>query len=122
MQETAWRYCVPQNYFLPALAASIVLPGRLLVLGFTVYNSKASAQYLNMFDASTLPADTAVPIFSWALAAHSGVGFGYAPNGRQFREGLVLCNSSTDATKTIGSADCFFDVQYTFLDTDYMGG
>jgi len=106
------EYPGPLNYNEGALRNAIVVPGRLVVYGFTVYNSKASAQYLTVFDASTIPADTAVPLFSWALAAHTGVGFGYQPNGRQFQTGLVLCNSSTDATKTIGSADCFFDVQF----------
>ena len=36
-------------------------------------------------------------------------------NGREFESGLVICNSSTDATKTIGSADTFFDVQYDVI-------
>ena len=102
----------PLNYNEGALRNAIVLPGRVVVYGFTVYNTKASAQYLNVFDANTIPAEGAVPLFSWPLAAHTGVGFGYQPNGRQFQTGLVLCNSSTDATKTIGSADCQFDVQF----------
>lgn len=103
---------VPRNSYASELAASLVVPGNIVVYGFIVYSTKGSAQYLNVFNASALPADTAVPIFSWPLAANNGVGFGYQPNGRHFTSGLVLCNSSTDATKTIGSADCFFDVQY----------
>ena len=106
------RHPGPLNFNVGKLQSSIVVPGRIVVYGFTVYNTKASAQYLNVFDANTLPADGAVPLFSFQLAANSGVGFGWQPNGRQFQTGLVLCNSSTDATKTIGSADCFFDVQF----------
>jgi hypothetical protein len=108
-------YSVPTNFNRGVLQASIVLPGHSVVQGFTVYNTKASAQFLNVFDQATLPADGAVPLFSWALAANSGVGFSWAPNGREFYAGLVLSNSSTDATKTIGSADCFFDVQYDLI-------
>ena len=106
----------PLNSYANAKLASLIVPGNLLVYGFTVYSTKASAQFLNVFNASALPADTAVPLFSWPLAANNGVGFSWAPNGRRFHAGLVLCNSSTDATKTIGSADCFFDVQYSVLD------
>lgn len=102
----------PLNVNRGVLLSSVVVPGKVVVYGFTVYNSKGSAQYLNVFDASTLPANGAVPLFSWPLAANNGVGFDFAPTGRQFQGGLVLCNSSTDATKTIGSADCFFDVQF----------
>ena len=105
-------YPGPLNFSTGALANAVVVPGRIVVYGFTVYNTKAAAQFLNVFDASTVPADTAVPLFSFALPAHNGVGFGWQPNGRQFQTGLVLCNSSTDATKTIGSVDCFFDVQF----------
>jgi hypothetical protein len=109
-------YTVPRNFYRAALQASVVIPGRLCVYGFIVYSAKATAQYLTVFDAGVLPADTAVPIWSWPLAANNGVGFSWTPQGREFREGLVLSNSSTDATKTIGSADCFFDVQYDVLD------
>jgi len=106
------EYPGPLNYNEGALRNAIVVPGRLVVYGFTVYNTQASAQYLNVFDGSTLPGNGAVPLFSWPLAANNGVGFGWQPNGRQFQGGLVICNSSTDATKTIGAADCFFDVQF----------
>ncbi len=102
----------PLNFSANALRSAIVVPGKIVVYGFTVYNTKASAQYLTVFDANAVPADGAVPLFSWPLAANSGVGFGFTPRGRQLQTGLVLCNSSTDATKTIGSVDCFFDVQF----------
>jgi hypothetical protein len=107
---------LPRNYATETLLSSIRVQGSIVVYGFTVYSTNAAAQYLCMFDANALPADGAVPIISWALAAHSGVGFGYQPNGRRFDAGLVLCNSSTDASKTIGSADCLFDVQYDVLE------
>ena len=106
----------PLNAYTNAKQASFIVPGNLLVYGFTVYSTKAASQFLNVFNASALPADTAVPLFSWPLLTNNGVGFSWAPNGRRFHSGLVLCNSSTDATKTIGSADCFFDVQYSVLD------
>ena len=102
----------PLNFNVGAKVTSIIVPGRIVAYGFTAYNTKASSQFIQVFDANTLPAEGSVPLFSWALAANSGVGFGWQPNGRQFQTGLVLCNSSTDATKTIGSADCFFDVQF----------
>ena len=68
------EYPGPLNYNEGALRNAIVVPGRLVVYGFTVYNTKASAQYLNVFDGSTLPANGAVPLFSLVLAANSGVG------------------------------------------------
>ncbi len=102
----------PPNFNAQVLKNAIVVPGRIVVYGWTVYSTRSSVQYLNVFDANAIPADTAVPLFSWPLAANAGAGFGFTPRGRQFQTGLVLCNSSTDATKTIGSADCFFDVQF----------
>ncbi len=53
----------PDNAYLAALSASIVVPGELRVYGFTVYSTKASAQYLNVFDLDKLPADGTVPIY-----------------------------------------------------------
>ena len=102
----------PLNFNVGAKVNSIVVPGRIVAYGFTAYNTKASSQFINVFDANAQPGNGAVPLFSWSLAANTGVGFGWQPNGRQFQTGLVLCNSSTDATVTIGSADCFFDAQY----------
>ena len=112
----------PLNFSTSRLANSIVVPGRIVVYGFTAYNSKASAQFINVFDANTVPGDGAVPLFSWALAGQTGVGFGWQPNGRQFQTGLVLCNSSTDSTKTIGSVDCLFDVQFDVYDEQNAPG
>lgn len=115
MELAVYQGAAPRNFSPATLRASIVIPGHLVVYGFTVYSTKGTAQFLNLFDQSTLPADTAVPVFSWPIAANSGVGFSWAPQGRNCPSGLVLCNSSTDASKTIGAADTLFDVQYDLI-------
>ncbi len=102
----------PLNFNQGALRNAIVVPGRIVVYGFTVYSTSASAVYLGVFDANLVPGNGAVPLWSWPLAAHSGAGFDWTPRGRQFQTGLVLCESSTDATLTATEAECFFDVQF----------
>jgi len=78
--------------------------------GITVYNSKASSQFIQIHDAASLPSDTAVPeLFFEILPSTSKMIEFLRP--REFATGIVVCNSSTGPTKTIGSADCWFDVQ-----------
>ena len=79
----------------------------------TGYNSLASAQFIQLHNAASLPADTAVPVAVITVAASSNFSFDFSDIGRYFSTGIVLCNSTTGPTKTIGSANCWFDVQYT---------
>jgi hypothetical protein len=93
-----------------AVASSLVVktsPG--LLFGFTV--SSIAAQFIQIFDASSLPANAAVPTAVFPVAATNQVSVAWNPP-RSFRNGLVICNSSTQHTKTLGSADCIFDVQF----------
>lgn len=79
--------------------------------GLTVTNSKAASQFIQLHDSATLPADTAVPVLPIEVPAGTTVGIDFGYWGRYFFNGIVVCNSSTGPTKTIGSADCWFDVQ-----------
>lgn len=102
----------PLNKHSNAYVASLVVksgPGRLY--GFTVYNSNASAQFVQVFDAAALPADGAIPAVVFSVAATSHLPIEWV-HPRTFSTGIVICNSSTGPTKTIGSADCFIDAQY----------
>ena len=102
----------PLNNASPRLEASrVIKTGPGILYGFTVTNTKAAIQFVQVFDAATLPADGAVPIIAKSLPASDAVGFNWLP-GRTFLTGIVICNSSTQGTKTIGSADCLFDAQY----------
>ena len=102
----------PYNSFSTALANSrVIKTGDGILYGFTVTNTKASAQFVQVFDAATVPADGAVPIIAMSVPASTALGFNWLP-GRTFFAGIVLCNSSTQGTKTIGSADCLFDAQF----------
>jgi hypothetical protein len=78
------------------------------------YNSKASAQFIQLHDSATLPADTAVPKIVFTVPASSNFYYDFGEIGRQCDYGIVLCNSSTGPTKTLGSADCWFNVQYVW--------
>jgi len=75
------------------------------------YNSGA-AQFIQIHDAASLPADTAVPEISFKVPAATNFSWTEA-SGRAMATGIVVCNSSTQATKTIGSADVWFNVTYT---------
>lgn len=102
---------LPDNISSNALAASIVIGHAHILYGFTVNNTNANAQYILVFDQSSLPADTAIPLVSFTVPGASDKAVEWI-TPRKHRRGIVICNSSTAATKTIGSADCFFDVQY----------
>lgn len=109
-----WRAAgLPLNAWSNVLSTSIVAKsGRATLFGFTVYNSNAAAQFIQWHDAQTLPADGAVPAGVISVAGSSDRTISWVIPGRFFSRGIVLCNSSTAATKTVGAADCLFDVQY----------
>lgn len=97
-----------------ALEASRIIkggPGTLYKL--VVYNDKASAQYIQIHNTATLPADGAVPIVTFQVATKTTLDFPiHNIKGLNLSTGITVCNSSTAATKTIGSADCWFSALF----------
>jgi hypothetical protein len=105
-------YC-PDNDDSAAYEASTVVKaaaGTLFEL--TGYNSKATDQFIQVHDASSLPSDTAIPTVVFVARAQSNFSWSGGKYGKKFTTGIVVCNSSVAPTKTIGSADCWFNVQY----------
>ena len=97
-----------KNATTTALAASLVVtnePANLFHL--TLFNGNVGAQYLQIHDSATLPADTAVPVVVVKLAAGATYDADFGYRGRPFSNGITVCNSSTGATKTIGTTDCW---------------
>ncbi len=81
-----------------------------LLFGITV--SSVTSQFILVFDATAVPAETTVPLISFDIAATSTKGIAWVPVPRGFSNGIVVCNSSTQHTKTIGTANCIFDCQF----------
>lgn len=106
----------PQSPFTGKLVNQLIITGYLRVYNITAFSSNAGSQFILMFDASSLPADTAVPLMAFPVSASSNVGLYYGSGGKIFQRGLVLCTSSTATTKTLNAtADTFFDVTYDWL-------
>lgn len=77
------------------------------------YNSKGSVQFIQLHDAATLPADTAVPKIVFAVAATANFDYDFGEKGRWCGTGIIVCNSSAVPTKVIGSADTWFNIEYS---------
>ena len=96
-----------RDYQTTAYAASGVIkatPGRLYKLWG--YNS-GPAQFFQLCDAASVPANATVPKVTFAIAAASNFEFDLQDVGRQFLVGITWNNSSTGQTKTLGAADCW---------------
>ena len=72
------------------------------------YNSKATAQFIQLFDSATVPADTAVPVATFTVPGVSNFSLDVPITGMPFATGIAVANSSTGPTKTAGSADVYF--------------
>ena len=109
----ALQTCAPLNATVTAYAASLVIKASEGALFYVSgYNSKNAEQFILIFDAAALPADGAIPKVVYRVDARADFDFPFDHFGRHFTNGIVICNSSTGPTKTIGSADCWFDAQY----------
>lgn len=83
-----------------------------VVYGLDVYSSLGSAQWIQLHDSATLPADTAVPLWIGTVATIANLQKEFGIYGISFANGIVICNSTTGPTKTIGAANCFFQARY----------
>lgn len=103
----------PANDNAGALVASRVIKaaaGTLYML--KALNTNIAARWIQLFDAAALPADATVPLISVPIAAGGYQPIDFGVYGRHFAAGIVVCNSSTAATKTIGAADSLLDAQF----------
>jgi hypothetical protein len=104
---------LPVNATSPALASSIVAhTGTCRLYGFTATSTNVAAQFILVFDEIKLPGNGAIPKLAVNVAAASPAGAYWGSVGRWFNRGIILANSTTQGTLTLGAADTIFDVQY----------
>jgi hypothetical protein len=103
---------VPLNIHSNAYAlALLVKTGAGVLYGFSVYSSKASAQFIQVHDRVAAPNLGDVPAVVFTVATTGNLNWNWIP-GRTFLYGCWIVNSSTGPTYTAGSADTWFDAQF----------
>jgi len=103
----------PENSVAWALSrvASVALANSLIVKAsagklYTVHiQNGATAQFFQISNTATVPADATIPIHVIRLAANEFREIDFTSFGNYFATGITVCNSTTLATKTIGAAD-----------------
>lgn len=80
-------------------------PGTLLFL--KGYNS-GPAQFIQLYDSATVPADTAAPVLTMAVSGSSNFVIEIPSGGIPFLTGIAVSNSTTGPTKTSGTTNTFY--------------
>ena len=101
----------PLNVASPSLEASRVISTQdCTVYGITVFNNHTESLFVQVFDATTVPAEGAlVNADIWKVQPNQVGMIDYGDQGKRFSVGAVVLLSSTGATKTIaGNVGLFF--------------
>ena len=91
-------------------ASAVAKVGACTLYGFGGHNSNASGQFVQIHDTTSLPANGAIPKLVVWVSAVGPFSLDTGIFGKTFLNGIVICNSTTGPTLTIGAADCFFNV------------
>ncbi len=89
-------------------ASHVLKNGAGTLMSLVGYNSKGSAQFIQLYNSTTVPSDTAVPVYTFTVPATSNFSLDVPGTGIPFTTGIAVANSSTGPTKTVGSSDCYF--------------
>lgn len=77
------------------------------------YSSDANPVWIQLHNAASLPADTAVPLLTIYVGAGENFDFDLSEIGRFCDKGIVISNSSAGPTKVIDGATAWYNIQYT---------
>jgi hypothetical protein len=83
-----------------------------VLFGVRGYSSRTSAQWIQLFNSATVPADTGVPIDIIRVGPNENFFLDLGIYGDDYPIGISWSNSSTGPTKTIGAADTWLDAGY----------
>jgi len=93
-------------------ASAIVKNSAGVLYGFVYVNLSAGTRYVMVANSATVPADgTAAPPLTFPVPSLGVLPFDTGKFGNYFSAGIVIWHSTTQATKTLGSADATFYVQ-----------
>ncbi len=108
--------------YAPTVASSTAYANNIIIkaspgvlYNLTGYNSKTTSQFILLLNATTVLGNgnaTSFPALNVPAGQTFSLDFG-GKFGRFFSTGMVVVNSSTANTVTIGSADCWFDALYS---------
>lgn len=113
MPDATSTFCPSASDSTAYVASQIAKASAGTLYGISGYNSLASDQWIQVHDTTSLPADTAIPIITFVARAQSNFSWDSGKFGKYFSTGITICNSTTGPTKTIGAANCWFNVLYS---------